>query len=172
MRFINTMDTAREICKNIIEQRGYTLVDSESLTATKQDGSIFLVFFDDAPKLNKAGMSRFLTMMNDAGSTHSIIVYQENVTSMTSKSIDQSVDMKIELFSLDDLQFNITKHRLVPKAFERLTTNEAMSFKKSYGVKLPIMKTTDPIARFYNYNQGDLIKITQRDGLINYRIVR
>jgi DNA-directed RNA polymerase subunit H (RpoH/RPB5) len=166
------MDNAREICKNIIEQRGYKLVDSDLLTATKHDGSTFVVFFDDAPKLNKSGMSKFLTMMNDAGSTHSIIVYQENVTSMTTKSIDQSIDMEIELFSIDELQYNITKHRLQPKSFDKLPTVEAISFKKRYSNKFPIMKTSDPIARFYNYKQGDVIRITQRDGLINYRIVR
>jgi DNA-directed RNA polymerase subunit H (RpoH/RPB5) len=166
------MNNAREICKNIIEQRGYEMVDEDSLTATKQDGSIFVVFFDDAPKLNKAGMSKFLTMMNDAGSTHSIIVYQDNVTSMTSKSIDQSVDMEIELFSLDELQFNITTHRLQPKSFRRLNPTESLKFKQSYGVKIPVMKTTDPIARFYNYKHGDVIKITQIEGTIDYRIVR
>jgi DNA-directed RNA polymerase subunit H (RpoH/RPB5) len=166
------MNKAREICKNIIDQRGYTMVDEESLTATKQDGSTFIVFFDDAPKLNKSGMSKFLTMMNDAGSTHSIIVYQDNVTSMTSKSIDQSVDMEIELFALDELQFNITTHRLQPKSFDRLSPPESMKFRKSYGVKIPIMKTIDPIARFYNYKHGDIIKITQRDGLVDYRIVK
>jgi DNA-directed RNA polymerase subunit H (RpoH/RPB5) len=167
------MNKAREICKNIIDQRGYTLVeDTHLLSATKQDGSLFVVFFDDISKLNKSGMSKYLTMMKDKDSTHSIIVYQDNVTSMTTKSIDQSIDMEIELFSVDELQFNITKHRLQPSSFRRLPNDDAIKFKKTYGVKFPIMKITDPIARFYNYKQGNVIEIINKDGLVNYRAVR
>jgi DNA-directed RNA polymerase subunit H (RpoH/RPB5) len=167
------MNKALEICKNIIEQRGYTPIeDDTNLMATKQDGSIFIIFFDDVSKLNKSGMSKYLTLMKENGSKHSIIVYQDTVTSMTNKSIEQSIDMEIELFCVDELQFNITKHRLQPSIFNRLSKEDAMIFKKTYGNKFPIMKSVDAVARFYNYKHGDIIEITNKEGLVNYRIVR
>ena len=168
------MNNAIKTCKNIIEQRGYTPVDetTTTITAIKQDGTVIVVFFDDVSKLNKSGMGKYLTLMKENGSKHSIIVYQDTVTSMTTKSVEQSIDMEIELFSVDELQFNITKHRLQPSSFNRLSSTESLQFKKTYGVKFPIMKMKDPIARFYNYKQGDVIEITTKDGLVNYRIVR
>jgi DNA-directed RNA polymerase subunit H (RpoH/RPB5) len=79
--------------------------------------------------------------------------------------------MKIELFAEEDLQFNITKHRLQPK-FEKLKDSEAVDFKKNFGIKFGILRLDRPIARFYNYQKGDVIRITRNDGYINYRIVK
>ena len=69
------------------------------------------------------------------------------------------------------MQINITKHRLQPSSFDRLSKAETLEFRKKYGSKFPIMKSTDPIARFYDYDKGDIIQVTQRNGLVNFRIV-
>ena len=69
--------------------------------------------------------------------------------------------MEFELFSIDDLQYNITKHVLQPK-FERLSEKEAQDFKKSYGIKFPVLRKDDPISRFYNYKRGDVIRVKRK----------
>ena len=112
--------------------------------------------------------------MNELEIFHSIIIYKDGVTSFTKKTIDQSLEMYFELFSVDDLQYNITKHELQPK-FERLPEKEAIDFKKQFGLKFGIMKSDDPIALFYDYKKGDVIRITRNSSktpYITYRIVK
>ncbi len=36
----------------------------------------------------------------------------------------------------------------------------------------PSMSKSDPIARFFKYQSGDVIKITNKDGFVSYRIVK
>ena len=165
------MENAKSTCMEMLQQRGYTLCNDAKLKAEKNNGEFMVVYFHDAPKLNIKDMSKYMTMMNDEGVNHSIIVFMDSVTSMTSKSIDQSIDMKMELFSMEELQINVTKHRLQPSRFDRLSKTESLEFKKKYGYKFPIMKSSDPIARFYDYDKGDIIQVTQRNGLVNFRIV-
>lgn len=165
------MENAKTICTEMLHQRGYKLCDDANVKAEKGNGELMVVYFHDAPKLNIKDMSKYMTMMHDEGVNHSVLIYQDTVTSMTSKSIDQSIDMKIELFSMEEMQINITKHRLQPSRFDRLSKTESLEFRKKYGSKFPIMKSTDPIARFYDYDKSDIIQITQRNGLVNFRIV-
>ena len=69
-----------------------------------------------------------------------------------------------------ELQYNLTKNRLVPKAV-KMEKEKVEDFKKKFGVKFPTMFSTDPLSRFMNYMKGDIIKIYRADGL-HYRIVK
>ena len=88
------------------------------------------------------------------------------------------MDIEIELFFEDELQYNITKHILVPEHI-RLSNNKAKKFKEKYGTKFPILLINDPISRFFNYKSGDIIKIIRCQKIkedsnyyITYRIVK
>ena len=116
-------------------------------------------------------MKEILSVMNEAGVVHSIVIYKDKVTPATKSTLEQCEDMKIELFAEEDLQINITKHRLQP-LFEKLKDDEIAEFKKSFGLKFGILRIDRPIARFYNYSKGDVIRIVRSDGYINYRIVK
>ena len=77
----------------------------------------------------------------------------------------------IELFNVDDLQFNITKHILVP-LHKKLNKEECKEFKEQYGSSIPVLLKSDPVCRFYNFQKGDIIQITRRNSFVSYRIVR
>jgi len=79
--------------------------------------------------------------------------------------------MNIELFQADDLQFNITQHKLVPKHI-RMNKEEMKDFREKYGTNIPILLRTDAVSRFYDFAKGEIIKIIRRDGFVSYRIVR
>jgi len=70
------------------------------------------------------------------------------------------------------MQYNLTKHELVPK-HEKVDINEknAEDFKKSKTDKFPILLKTDPVARFYGFSKGDIIKITRKNGYVTFRRV-
>jgi DNA-directed RNA polymerase I, II, and III subunit RPABC1 len=167
------METAYKICLELLSQRGYDIIDEEStrITALKPNGEQMCVFFVDAQKFNVKCVQEYQSLMNEIGIDHSIIVYEHNVTCFANKTIESTTNMKIELFSESDLQYNITKHRLQPK-FECLTKEESEKFKATYGVKFGGMLTTDPIVKFYGFLKGDVIRIVRKNGYITYRIVK
>ena len=114
-------------------------------------------------------------MMKKMNLTHSIIVNKDNATPIAKKIIDDSPDLNIELFYVDELQYNITKHYLVPKheiAYKK-GTKEYTVFKKKYMAdNFPVILKTDAVARFFAFQKGDIIKVTRPNGIITYRIVK
>ena len=159
-------EKAKEICLEMLSQRGYTIVDTEDIIAIKPNGKQVIVFFNEASSFDTKSMKEIFSIMSERGVDHSIVVYRDKVTPAT-----KTEDMKIELFAEEDLQINITKHRLQPK-FEKLNDEESNEFKKLYGLKFGVLRVDRPIARFYDYVRGDVIRITQSNGYINYRIVK
>ena len=172
-RKIRKMEKAYEICLEMLSQRNYDITDREedSIVAIKPDGNEMVVFFSNYPKFNVKNIQTYITSMDSMEIFHAIIVYIDGITSFTKKAIEQSLEMTYELFSVDDLQYNITKHRLQPK-FKVLDEKEAVKFKDEYGTRFSVIRKDDPIAKFYAYQKGDIIHITRNNGYINYCIVK
>jgi DNA-directed RNA polymerase subunit H (RpoH/RPB5) len=170
---MSDLEKAKRICTEMVIQRGYMYVntdDTDKMKFSKDGTDDIVVYVNIFPKLNKDAMCKYMKMMNDDGINHGIVLYSEGVTSTTTKTIQQTINTVIEIFNIDELQFNITKHVLQP-SFDKIVNPNV--FKKKYGIKFPIMKHNDPIARFYRYIKGDIIQITQSEGgLVSYRIVK
>ena len=170
------MEATYRTCLEMLQQRKYKIMEKEDPTrilATKPDGKPMVVFFTDVPKFNVKNVQVYISAMNDMDIFHSIIVYKDSVTAFTRKAVTKSIEMKLELFAEEDLRYNITKHRLQP-VFEKLPTKEAEVFKKEFGLKFGVMRSDDPIARFYAYNRGDVIRVTRGGAskFVTYRLVR
>lgn len=166
------MEIALQTCLEMFQQRGYNIIDHDEdrINAIKQDGQSICAFMADTPKFNVTRVQEYIAFMNELGTNHGLIVYKDNVTPMAKNIVENSQDIIIELFTEEELQYNITKHRLVPK-HERLSPEEASKFKARFGSNFPVLLRTDPVARFYGYKRGDIIKVTRKDGII-YRIVK
>ena len=162
-------------CIEMLEQREYEIVDSDpeqlTISALKPNNAQVSVYFNNAPKFDTKSMKEVISMMEEEGIDHSIVIYKDNITAATAAVLEQTVDLKIELFAEEDLQINITKHRLQP-TFNKLSTDDATLFKKEYGTKFPTLRHNQPISKFYNYEKGDVIKIKRQNNTIIYRIVR
>ena len=170
------MERSYQTCLEMLQQRGYKITEKDDpsrILATKPNGKQMVVFFTDVPKFNVKNVQVYISAMNDMDIFHSIIVYKDSVTAFTRKAVNKSIEMKLELFAEEDLQYNITKHYLQP-VFEKLPPIEAEEFKKKYGLKFGVMRRDDPIARFYDYNRGDVIRVTRgkTNKFITYRLVR
>ena len=109
--------------------------------------------------------------MNQVNILHSIIIYGDTITPTVKKTIQTMTEMEIELFTESELLFNITKHILVP-THEKLSEFENKIFKKKFGVKFPIILTTDPVSRFFNFKKGDIIRVTRKNNYVSYLVVR
>jgi DNA-directed RNA polymerase I, II, and III subunit RPABC1 len=170
-----SQSAAFRTCIEMLEQRGYEIVDSDpeelTISALKLNGEQVSVYFNNAPKFDTKSMKEVISMMEEEGIDHSIVIYKDNITAATAAVLEQTVDLKIELFAEEDLQINITKHRLQP-TFCKLSADDATLFKKEYGIKFPTLRHNQPISKFYNYEKGDVIKIQRQNNTIIYRIVR
>ena len=175
------MEKAYETCVEMIEHRGYIIIDQddERILATrenrvtKKDEQI-CVFITNTSKFNVESIQEYISMMKKMDVWNCIIVYRDSATPVAKKIIEETKDMNIELFTEDELQYNITKHVLVPKheiVFKKGTVG-CVNFKKKYTDNLPIILKTDPVSRYYGYEKGDIIKITRRNGYVVFRIVR
>lgn len=179
------MEKAKEICIELLEQRGYTDIDtdnSEYISAKKPTNDIVYVFFCLVTKFSTDKIQEYVSIMNDLETTHSIIIYKDTITSYAKKVIDNLSNintdpdknifkLKIELFNESELQFNITKHVLQPK-FKLLSPTSSKNIKKLIGKNIPVLLKTKPISKFYGFESGSIIEITKNNGYITYCIVK
>lgn len=173
------MNTSKpyDICLEMFEQRGYEIVeqDDERILAIKEDGNQICAFISkNMTKFNVDRIQEYISMIKKMDIWHCIIVYKDSATPIAKKVVEDSKEIIIELFNEDELQYNITKHFLVPlhELLYKKKSKECDTFKKKYSDKFPVILKTDPIARFYFYDKGDVIRVTRKDGYITYRIVK
>jgi len=86
----------------------------------------------------------------------------------------------IQIYWCKQLQFNVTKHELVP-IHKRLSEDEGKQILDRYSLtskhQLPVLLKDDIISKYYNFKSGDIIEITQTKTSQNgnykfYRCVR
>lgn len=164
---------ALKVISNMLLDRGYTILEDKdefcSLKAEK-DSKKILCFIIDDDKLNIQGIKDIINILNKNNATKSIIVHNNGITPSAKKSLE-TTNYSIELFSLKEMQINITHHRLVPKHL-KASTEEKTVLEKNYKGKLPLILSTDPVVRYYAFNKGDYIKIVRKDGSIFFRVVK
>jgi DNA-directed RNA polymerase subunit H (RpoH/RPB5) len=153
---VNTECIQRYIASMQLRKISHSIIIyKDSITASARKNVKDLpVFFDDGSGDDK--------VENEDSSEEKVYEFTNNST---------MARMKIEFFSRRDLASNITKHVLQP-LFRVLPKSEGDLFKKKYGIKHPKIFTTDPIARFYGYNVGDVVEVTRKNGFVAYRIVK
>ncbi len=114
-----------------------------------------------------------ISEMNDINITHTLLIVKHKITSFAKKEIIKlSSKYNFEIFLENEMLFNITKHRIVPKHI-LLDDNEAKEIINCYGKKafyLPKIFKTDAICKYYDGKVGDIFKI-EREKNIYYRVV-
>jgi DNA-directed RNA polymerase subunit H (RpoH/RPB5) len=100
----------------------------------------------------------------------------ENINKKSEKMINQYKTV-CEIFKIIELKINIVDHVLVPKHIV-LTQEENVKVLKSYNAKknnMPLIFSSDPIARYYNMKPDDICKIERPSIMTDktpfYRIV-
>tara|TARA_Y100000389_G_scaffold6254_1_gene6014 strand:- start:684 stop:1256 length:573 start_codon:yes stop_codon:yes gene_type:complete len=181
------MDKAIQTVTEMITQREYNIIDedNEKIITTNETKQSIVAYKTPVSKFNVDRFKEYISKLeklNEDNETrtynHIVLVYTDCITPTGKRMIVESIDIVFELFSVDELQFNITKHRLVP-LHQKLNEEESKSFKEKYGLKYQAILTSDPISRFYNYKRGDIIRILRirktndkNEYIIAYRIVK
>ena len=167
------MEKALQTIRIMLTKRNYVIdIENDNYIIGKLDNDYILIFKDIIQKCNVENMKQKIIILNKLNIHHCIIIYVQSITSMVNKIIDNSLDIKFELFIQDELQYDITEHKFVPHHI-KLPFQEALEIKKKYGTKLPTILKSDPVVRFYNFDRGDIIQINRlNDNHIIYRIVK
>eukprot|EP01095_Lingulamoeba_sp_RSL-Kostka_P013565 TRINITY_DN5653_c0_g1_i1.p1 TRINITY_DN5653_c0_g1~~TRINITY_DN5653_c0_g1_i1.p1 ORF type:complete len:205 (-),score=44.80 TRINITY_DN5653_c0_g1_i1:179-793(-) len=101
--------------------------------------------------------------LEDEQIEYGIIVGKEPLSPGAKKMVLDTLqsDHKIEFFQEEELILNITKHCLVPehKVLSKKQKRQLLSKYKLTADKLPKVKITDPVARYYGLSVGQVVKI-------------
>jgi len=162
---------ANVILKKMLTDRGYILEPESNENFTLRgikDKHKIISFICTENKLSIQGIKDCMSIMNKEDYNRCIIVYRDSATASAKKSLE---NMDIELFSLQELQLDITEHRLVP-LHEKVTKEEKDFLDTKFKGRLPVLLHTDPISRYYFFQRGEYVRITRKDGTIMYRIVK
>ena len=95
---------------------------------------------------------------------HVIIVFKEKINNLNIKNMRDQSNVCIEIFMMKELQFNISKHILVPKHEIVRDQSEIADLLTTYKMsknKLTIILHSDPMARYLNVKVGEIVKITR-----------
>lgn len=165
------------ITQELFRKRGYNIIekDDEMILAIKPDGNQICAFIPKTScNFNVDYIQKIIYTLNemDMDIKHCLIVYKRR-TPVANKVIEESNQcgkIKFELFHEDELQYDLTTHKYVPKheLYYKNNTEDAKKFKKDLH---PIISKIDPVSRFYDFNLGDVIKVTRKNGTVIFRIV-
>eukprot|EP00697_Spironema_sp_BW2_P005131 gnl/Spiro4/16918_TR9123_c0_g1_i1.p2 gnl/Spiro4/16918_TR9123_c0_g1~~gnl/Spiro4/16918_TR9123_c0_g1_i1.p2 ORF type:complete len:207 (+),score=66.57 gnl/Spiro4/16918_TR9123_c0_g1_i1:80-700(+) len=139
--------------------------DKLVLLVQKRDdptNQLFVFFPDDASKVGVKPIRRYVDQMKSESVQRAIIVVQQALTSHARKALTFCQPaMFLEQFQEAELLVNITHHNLVPK-HQLLTEEEKQALLQKYKLRetqLPRMQLTDPVARYYGLQRGNVVKI-------------
>lgn len=141
-----------------------TIKESLAFCAEKGDERTYVAWSVD-PKLGLK-ISNILIEMEKHKAKRAIVVVDLSVTSNTNGIITSCRVNKIyiDYFTLEELQINKMKHKLVPKHI-LCSKAEKLQVYKAYGIKssdsLPHMAFDDPAARYFGAVKQDLFKIVR-----------
>ncbi|KAG2766436.1 hypothetical protein JG687_00005361 [Phytophthora cactorum] len=120
------------------------------------------VFFPEDTKVGVKPIRNYCNRMKDENVTKAILVVQEGITPFARQALNEMAPRyKIEHFKETELLVDITEHTLVP-VHRVLGRDEKAALLKRYRIRdsqLPRMQVTDPIARYYGMNRGQVVKI-------------
>jgi DNA-directed RNA polymerases I, II, and III subunit RPABC1 len=171
-------DIARSL-KTIIEMLQDRKIHIENSTATlehildsNQNRNVFDVIFDDirvvyylTPKIKYADLAKALEGEGNNGDYRLILlVVAEKLSTSNLKSI-AGLGLPIQIWNIKELQYNITKHVLVPKHEPIVDEQEIKSIVERYSLKskyqLPHILKTDAMSKYLGLRSGDVVKITR-----------
>lgn len=131
-------------------------------------GDTCLVYFTQELKVGVKTLRRVRGECKAAGTAHLILVAREGLTHFAARELLGDDDPSTEIFRKDELSFNVTKHRLVPRhtllcPAERRRVLEALGCKAS---ALPKIREGDPVVRYYGWPAGAVVRIDRALGAL------
>ena len=130
----------------------------------------------EEPKINKSVLQTVQIQAVTLNVSRAIMIVRDQTAYSRRNASDTDI-IKFEVFTLDDLQVNITQHMMVPP-HSVLSEDQKQELLTKYRIKehqLPKIKQLDPIAKYFGVSKGDVMKIVRPSETagryVTYRIV-
>nr|QBK91460.1 MAG: DNA-directed RNA polymerase subunit 5 [Pithovirus LCPAC302] len=143
----------------------------------KADGQRILVYFADVPSAStQLGVNEIgdaIVDMNTYKLHNAVIITPKDLSPSAKKHIDGLVAYNIQLFLEEEMSYDPTEHFLVPKHIP-LTVEEQRDFLTKNNIsfdQLPIILTSDIIARYYGLRGGQVVRI-ERENMYQTMILK
>lgn len=169
--------------REMLRDRGYIRIDEENnerIVARNEKLDKVLVYFVYDTKVSVKKMKSIKEIIDEDINTYKclILVYKSSITTFAKQFISTDVnDLNVQVFSENELSFNITKHNLVPE-HQVLTPDQKRAVISKYktGAKhFPMLLSSDPVARYYGAMPGTMMRITRKSPTageyVLYRVV-
>lgn len=180
--------TAKKIQVEMVHNRGYTIPKEEiwmldqerkmkqayNQTYTNDDNILYVHYLNedliDDMKIFKKKMKNC---------THGMIIGEnDDIKKVSTKYNDYFNPLKkYQLFTIEELQSNITES-ILNGTFEKVSSSLIIP-SIAHANELPFFMLNDPIVKYYDFNAGDVIKITEDSDVdlfenkkISYAIVK
>jgi len=177
------MDRSEEVIDEMMESRGYDLDYVNDNVSTYSRNAIQLqVFRHPNPKFGTNDVQYYEKQIKNSDITKCIIILQEETPSSAALEYIKNLKVQrinIEWFLTKELQYNLTKNRLVP-FHEILTMEQKRNIISSFSTTpqlMPKILSTDPVMRYLGAVSGQLVRITRKsevmkgEDALSYRIV-
>jgi DNA-directed RNA polymerase subunit H (RpoH/RPB5) len=134
------------------------LDNDKNYNTTIPNKKVYIKIFDykNSSITKNSPIGEFLTKYNNE---YKLIIVES--INQKSEKIIASYETPCEIFKMSELMINIVDHVLVPKHIV-LTEEEGKAVLDAYCAKkkdMPLILTTDPVARYYNMQPGEICKI-------------
>lgn len=158
-------ENVKKTVYEMLHDRKYNVTELENsyiIAKHNENNEKCLIYFILETKASVKKMKEIKEIVeNDNEYKTLIIVYKKNITSFAKQFLLTNLDLHVQVFSENELSFNVTKHEDVPKHVI-LSTDERNSILKKYKSKLsefPQMFTSDPVARYYGLKPKTMVRI-------------
>jgi DNA-directed RNA polymerases I, II, and III subunit RPABC1 len=163
-----------EYIQTLYNEPNFELTIKSKLPTRKKTIVKFLVHDKPTPKSLKTSLKDYTVQEYNDTFDHKLVVIFQKPISPNMKKLNKY----IQLFCYNDFLVDKASHVLVPK-HEMLTAEQGNEIVEQYNLStkwhIPLLLKTDPMARYYDAQRGDIVKITKKSrtaGIyVSYRIV-
>jgi len=179
----NNLKKSRKTIIEMLSDRGYNVskyLDDISLDEIKtsyaktniniilDSGKINTIFWDEPLNISKIN-KHIIKLKKKELNFVILILGRSNINDEITISQERNLNIifgniNYEIFYIDEIVFNVTKHHYVPKHI-LLNENESKIIYDAYGHNLPLIDKTDIIARYYGGKIGNIFKIIRPNNL-------
>lgn len=168
IRYCDPEDDSPELSNEDKLLLSYNKNNLTLLTSDNNERKTCVVFYQTKIGINE--VKKIIEYVNEEEIKHLILIITDSLTPQALKEMNHNRnDFELEIFFDNQMIYNVTKHVLVPR-HELLNETDTKKMLKKFGKKIPLIKSTDRISRYYNAKPNQIFKI-YRNNEIFFRLV-